>query len=174
MTGDTDLVALRRLVESVVVPGLMGFTHAMLGEACERLGLPEPSGEGEGTKRERVNTSFAALSDADLPMVAERVLMGELPLDAAARNAIQDVLWAGRGAYEIPKRTRHEIARDLDLADLVYDADRFTALLNRLWVLDDDPFAWLTQALLDGPATGLRGQILRRVTVRRSTSVSSQ
>ena len=163
MTGGTDLVALRQLIESVVVPGLTGYTHAMLGEACERLGLPEPPGEGEGTKRERVNTSFAALSDADLPMVAERILMGQLPLDAATRNAIQDVLWAGRDAYEIPTRTRREIARDLDLADLVDNADRFTALLNRLWVLDDDPFGGLTHALLGGPTTGLRGQIERHV-----------
>ena len=156
-------MALRQLIESVVVPGLTGYTHAMLGEACERLGLPEPPGEGEGTKRERVNTSFAALSDADLPMVAERILMGQLPLDAATRNAIQDVLWAGRDAYEIPTRTRREIARDLDHADLVDNADRFTALLNRLWVLDDDPFGGLTHALLGGPTTGSRGQIERHV-----------
>ena len=154
-----DLVALRQAVEKAV-QGLTMYTHAELGEACERLGLPQPP---EGTKRERVNTSFAALSDADLPMVAERILMGQLPLDAATRNAIQDVLWAGRDAYEIPTRTRREIARDLDLADLVDNADRFTALLNRLWVLDDDPFGGLTHALLGGPTTGLRGQIERHV-----------
>ena len=80
--------------------------------------MPEPPGEGEGTKRERVDRSFAALPDADLPVVAERILVSELPLplDAATRNAIEDVLWAGQGATEVPKRTRREIARDLDLA----------------------------------------------------------
>jgi AbiJ N-terminal domain 3 len=161
MTGGTDLVALRQLVESVVIPGFTGYTHAMLGEACERLGLPEPP--GEGTKRERVSTSFAGLPDADLPMVAERILAGQLPVDAVTRNAIQDLLWAGRDAYEIPKRTRREIAQHLDLTDLVSSADRFRALLNRLWVLDDDPFGGLTQALLGGPATGLGAQIERHV-----------
>ena len=66
MTGGTDLVALRQLVESVVVPGLTGYTHAMLSEAGGRLGLPEPPSEGEGTKRERINTSFAALTGLQL------------------------------------------------------------------------------------------------------------
>ena len=153
-----DLVALRQAVEKAV-QGLTMYTHAELGEACERLGLPQPP---EGTKRERVSHSFAALSDADLPMVAERILTSQqLQVDAATRNAIQDVLWTG--GREIPKRTRREIARDLDLADLVYDADRFSALLDRLWVLDDDPLGGLTQALLGGAATGLGAQIERHV-----------
>lgn len=153
-----DLVTLRQLVGSVVA-GLMGYTHRDLAEACERLGLPEPPGQDEGTKRERINHRFAALSDGDLPVVAERILTGRmLQVDAATRNAIQDVLWAAQGAPEIAKRTRREIARDLNLADLVYDAGRFTALLDRLWVLDNDPFEWLT-----GTATGLRAQIERHV-----------
>jgi hypothetical protein len=46
------------------------YTHAQLGEACERLGLPQSP---EGTKHERVSHSFAALPHADLPMVAERI-----------------------------------------------------------------------------------------------------
>ncbi len=153
-----DLMALRQAVGKAV-EGLTMYTHAELGEACERLGLPEPPG---GTKRERVDHSFAALADADLPMVAERILTSQqLRVDAATRNAIQDVLWTG--GHEIPKRTRREIARDLDLADLVYDADRFSALLDRFWVLDDDPFGGLTQALLGGAATGLGAQIERHV-----------
>lgn len=139
------------------VEDLTMYTHAELGEACERLGLPEPPG---GTKRERVSGSFAALSDADLPMVAERILTSrQLRVDAATRNAIQDVLWTGHGAHEIPKRTRREIARDLDLADLVYDADRFSALLDHLWVLDDDPLV----RLMTGAATGLAADIERHV-----------
>jgi very-short-patch-repair endonuclease len=158
MASGVDLVTLRQLVGDAVA-GLMGYTHRELAEACERLGLPEPPGQDEGTKRERINHSFAALSDADLPKVAERILATQvLSVGAAARNAIQDVLWAAQGTYEIPKRTRREIARDLDLADLVYDADRFSALLDRLWVLGDDPFEWLT-----GTATGLRAQIERHV-----------
>lgn len=157
MAGGMDLVVLRELVGNVVTLISTMNTHQELGEACERLGLPEPPPPGEGTKRERVDRSFAALSDADLPMVAERILMNQLPVEAATRNAIQDVLWAGQGSREIPKRTRREIARHLDLSDLVYDVERFRALLKRLWVLDD-PFDWMT-----GDATGLRARIERHV-----------
>lgn len=73
MARGMDLVALRQAIGKAV-EGLTMYTHAELGEACERLGLPEPAG---GTKRERVSHSFAALSDADLPMVAERILTSQ-------------------------------------------------------------------------------------------------
>src|SRR6266568_5147063 len=136
MATGMDLVKLRQLVGSVVVPELTGYTHRQLDDACVGLGLPEPP--GEGTKRERVSQSFAALPDADLPMVAEQILAQALA-DASSRNAIQDVLWA-EGSLEMPKRTRREIARDLDLGGLVHNVDRITALLGRLWVLDDDMF----------------------------------
>src|SRR6266851_2305642 len=114
MPDGIDLVLLRQLVGKAVA-GLTACTHKELGGACERVGLPEPPGEDEGTKRERVDSSLAALPDAGLPLVAERILAGQLPLPlgAATRNAIQDVLWAGRGTVEIPNRTRREIARDL-------------------------------------------------------------
>ena len=158
MVGGMDFVVLRQLAGDVVARLAVYNTHRELGEACVRLGLPEPPGEGEGTKRYRVDHSFAALPDANLPMVAERILTSQMPPDAATRNAIRDVLWAGQGSLEIPRRTRHEIARDLDLADLVHDADRFSALLNGLWVLDDDPLGDLT-----GAAASLRARIERHV-----------
>lgn len=155
MADGVDLVLLRQLVGKVVA-GLTGYTHRDLGEAFERLGLPEAP---EGSKRERVNHSFAALPDTDLPMVAERILTGQLlSVDAAARNAIQDVLWASQGAREIPKRTRREIAQDLELAELVHNADRFRALLDRFWVLESNPFALFT-----GSATGLGAGIEQHV-----------
>jgi very-short-patch-repair endonuclease len=156
MAGGMDVVVLRQLVGDVVARLAVHNTHPELGGACERLGLPRPP--GEGSKRERVSHSFAALPDADLPMVAERILTSQMPPDAATRNAIQDVLWAGQGSLEIPKRTRHEIVRELDLADLVHDADRFSALLNGFWVLDDDPLGDLT-----GAAASLRARIERHV-----------
>jgi very-short-patch-repair endonuclease len=78
---------------------------------------------------------------------------------AETRNAIQDELWADQGTPVIPKRTRREIARVLDLTDLVYDADRFMTLLGRLWVLDDtSPFSLLTRI-----PTSLREGIERHV-----------
>jgi hypothetical protein len=155
-----DLVVLRQLVGDVL-DGLAGmWTHREIGAECERLGLPEPPSPDEYSKRERVSRSLAALADAHLPVVAERIAMGTIPLSSgpAARYAIEDVLWAGRGAPEIPKRTRREIARDLDLEALTRKADRFTALLGSLWVLDDSPLDFLTCA-----STGLRGRIERHV-----------
>ena len=127
-----------------------------LNEGCERLGLPTPP--AEGSKHQSVKASLAALPDAKLPMVAENVLASQVRVDTTTRNAIQDILWAGQGSLEMPKRTRREIARNLDLADLVHNADRFTALLDRLWVLDDDPFSLLT-----GGETSLRARIERHV-----------
>src|SRR6266702_5081243 len=114
MAGGMDLVVLRQLVANVL-DGLAGvWTHREIGVKCERLGLPEPPPSDECSQRERVSRSLAALADADLPVVAERIVMGTMPLSSgpAARYAIEDGLWAGRGAPEIPKRTRREIARD--------------------------------------------------------------
>ena len=97
---------LRQLVGGVITTLGNHYTHEKLGEACRRLGLPEPPGEDEGTKRQRVQTSFASLPDGALPDVTERILTGGGPPepDATTRNAIQDVLWAGQGAVEIPRK----------------------------------------------------------------------
>jgi len=66
------------------------------------------------------------------------------------------VLWAWSGAVEIPRKSRREIARGLDLGDLAFSADRFMALLDRLWVLGA-PFDPWTQD------SGLRAQIRQHV-----------
>ena len=150
-----NLEKLRELLEPVIMR-LASYTHKELGAECIRLGLPEPPGEDEGTKRERVSQSFADLPDNDLLEVAQCAL-GQISVDAETRNAIQDALWAGQSSIEIPKRTRREIARDLDLGDLAYDADRFMALLDRMWVLDDD-LSWFTES-----TTSLRARIVRHV-----------
>ena len=159
MSGDTNLALLRQLAGRVVAALPDQYTHRELAGACERLGMPEPPGEDEGTKRERVERSFAAVADAALPAVAERILASDQPvwLDAATRNAIQDVLWAGQDPVEIPTKTRHEIARDLGLDDLTFKPGRFMALLDRLWVLGSPLDPW-TDA-----SSSLRGQIDRHV-----------
>ena len=97
-------MALRQLVGSVLDDFARLWRHADLAAECERLGLPEPPPEAECSKRERVTRSLAALGDAGLPAVAERIVAGTMPLGPgpAARFAIQDVLWAGQGAPEIP------------------------------------------------------------------------
>lgn len=160
MTGETDLVVLRQLVERVLDDFAGLWRHQDIGAECERLGLPVPPSADECSKRERVSRSLAALADTGLPVVAERLVLGTMPLASgpAARFAIEDVLWAGRGGPEIPKRTRREIALDLDLDVLTRKADRFTAVLDSLWVLDDRPLGFLA-----GDSASLRGQIEQHV-----------
>jgi len=152
-----DLVKLRGLVGSEI-QGLTIYTHRELAEACEELGLPKPPDEKSGSKRDRVNQSFHDLPDSDLPMVAERILAGYLQVSDLTRNEIQDVLWADQAAHEIPKRTRREIAQALELRDLVYSPDRFSALLSRLWVLGSDSLSFFT-----GVDTSLRANIEQHV-----------
>jgi AbiJ N-terminal domain 3 len=162
MSGGMDLGVLRELVEGVLndFAGLWG--HRDIGIECERLGLPEPPPEGECSKRVRVARSLAALPDAGLPAVAERIVSGTMPLSSgpAARYAIEDVLWAGRGVSEVPKRVRREIARDLDgvLDVLTRKADRFMALLESLWNINNSQLGFFASDL-----TSLRGQIEQHV-----------
>jgi very-short-patch-repair endonuclease len=165
MTGGTDIGRLRDLV-SEAAGYLTICTHDTIGEACAALGLPEPPRQAKAdseqglTKRQRVAWSLARLADEDVPVVADRILDGRLPtaLDAATRNAIEDVLWAGQGVLEIPRRTRRDIARAVDLDDVMAKPDRFMALLDRLWVLGSDPFEFLT-----GTMSSLRRQIEQHV-----------
>ena len=166
MAGGTDIERLRHLVEKTA--GRLTFcTHDELGEACAGLGLPEPPRQAEPgseqglSKAERVKWSLARLADEDVPVVAGRMLDGWLPrpLDAATRNAIQDILWAGQGAIEIPRRTRRDIARALDLDDVTVKGERFMALLDRLWVLGGDgPLAFWAAS-----PSSLRGQVDQHV-----------
>lgn len=135
--------------------------HRELNAACQRLGLPASPHEEGLTKRQRFDRSFAALPDSDLPAVAERVLeLDGWSLDTTARNAIQDAMWAGQPTVEIPQRTRREIARALEpeLENLAAQGDRFRTLLDRLWVLDNEPLS-----VFLGNETGLRSQIDRHV-----------
>lgn len=56
------------------------------------------------------------------------------------RNQIEDVLWAGQAPLVLEK-TRRELALAVDIEDLVIDADKFEALLDRWWVLgESSPF----------------------------------
>lgn len=130
-------------------------THEMLPTICEQIGLPVPN--REGSKRDRISASFDALPDTDLPRVVERFL--ELhPPPPPVRNEIQDLLWVDMAGPEILKRFRREVARALAVDILYLDAQRFDELLDRLWVLDDDPFA-----LFGGVDHSLRAEIQQHV-----------
>ncbi|TCB91602.1 hypothetical protein E0H26_25270 [Micromonospora zingiberis] len=155
MATGPDLATLREILGFVPSMISESNTHKALADACKQLGLPTPV--SEGSKYERARSSFLALPDVGLPQLAERVLVYE-HLDVRTRNGIQDVLWAAAHPLPISKRVRREIARDLDLEYLVHGARRFEALLDSLWVLDDNPFAAL---LNDG--SNLRTRIHRHV-----------
>ena len=136
------------------------YPHREIAAACERLGLPEPPGEDGHTKRERVAASFDALADGALPAVAGQLLAAELvtPVDTAARIALEDVVWAAQGPVEIPKGTRRDIARALELDDLTFAPERFMGLLDRVWALGG-----LFDVLLMDESASLRGRIRRHV-----------
>ena len=157
MTGAGDLATLREVLEFVPSHISGSSTHTTLAGACEALALPTPPREDEGTKYERASASLAALPDAALPMVAEKVLAAG-GLDSGQRNTVQDALWAISDQPVIRKRTRREIAHAIHLDDLVRDGERFTRLLDSLWVLDDDPLG-----VIFGSRQNLREHIAQHV-----------
>jgi hypothetical protein len=67
-----DLVRLRNVLGPLIVGLKDSGTHGMLPSICANLGLPSP--EPSGSKRERMMASFDALSDDDLPHVAQHFL----------------------------------------------------------------------------------------------------
>ncbi|MCL7456423.1 hypothetical protein ABT235_20685 [Micromonospora echinofusca] len=154
MVSDLDIGKLRELVDGVACTIALGGPHRRLPAEFSRVGLPVPS--EEGTKQERAQRSAAMTPDDRLPEVA-RLILANRVVDAGARNAIQDVLWAAEAGPTIQKRTRRDIARGLELAEFLPAFDRFEALLDSLWVLGDEiPFF----SLNDG---SLRSQIDRHV-----------
>jgi very-short-patch-repair endonuclease len=139
------------------ISALKGYgTHEDLPEICKQLGMPPPP--GEGTKRERLKTSFDAVPDAGLPDVAERFLL-KFPPSASVRNEIQELLWANSTVPEISKKCRHELARSLQPENLYRDARHFMDLIERLWVIDD-PFDMIFG---EGSTQSLRAQLERHV-----------
>ncbi|MFF3089987.1 hypothetical protein ACFVRB_33865 [Streptomyces nojiriensis] len=135
MAASRDRSTLRQLVGDVVVR-LDANTHATLNEAFAKVGMP-PNPPEEGTKRERVARSFAQVPDSDLHTVAQHLLANGYA-STAQRLGIEDVLWAESSPPEIPSRTRRELARSLDLADLIRSESRFMGMLSRFWALADE------------------------------------
>jgi very-short-patch-repair endonuclease len=159
MVDSRDRSALRRLVGDVVSRLSGENTHATLNTAFGELGMPPVPIEG-GSKHERVERSFAQVPDSELPRVAERIL-AQGGVSAATRNGLEDLLWAESSPPEISKRIRRELARGLDLSDLVRDGARFMALLDRFWVLDRGES--LADLLLSNPRPSLRDRVERHV-----------
>ncbi|MGW8538693.1 AbiJ-related protein [Rhodococcus qingshengii] len=153
-----DLTVLRGELAQPI-SGLTSCTHEELDAEFSKLGLIEPPGEGR-TKAERVAAVLTAIPDDDLERVAAELINRNMT-DAAERNNIQDALWAGNDVPQILKRTRREIAADLDLEDLVVEPSRFTHMLDQLWVLGgENPFFSIFGAV---PAFGSRPSLRERI-----------
>ncbi|MFE4960582.1 hypothetical protein ACFRCW_43285 [Streptomyces sp. NPDC056653] len=154
MTKDGDRPALRRTLGDITASLGDRNTHKTLTEAFTVLGMPPTD---EGSKRERVERSFAAVPDNELLQLAERFLQTQ-NVDASTRNQLQDALWAEAAPPEIPMRTRREVARAIDSTVLVQHPARFMKMLDRLWIINDDPFSEL---LSPGQGRSLRSRIER-------------
>jgi very-short-patch-repair endonuclease len=153
---DMKSASLRELLRGPIIGLSQEGTHAQLDSICERLGLPPCPA---GSKRERMTGSFNSAMEVDLPNVAENYLR-EFCRSPRERNAIQDKLWTGEDAAEIPLRYRHELSRRLgDAGDLYLRDDAFEALLQSLWIIEDDPLEFI----FPNAARGLRSQIHQHV-----------
>jgi very-short-patch-repair endonuclease len=150
-----NLKLLRETLGPLVVALKDRGTHEMLPAMCAKLGLP-PS--GEGSKREKMQASFEAAPDGDLPAIAQHLLI-EHPPPPRRRNEIQDLLWADSPGPEIPKKHRRQIAKGLEIADLYIDSAKFIDVLDSLWILDGE----LDDFLLTPSTRSLRAQIERHV-----------
>jgi very-short-patch-repair endonuclease len=139
MAPGIDVAALRDIVSRIAHQVSQSGTHATLDDALNQLGLPASA--SDGSKAVRAESSVAAVSDDQLPEVARRVLNAYQRIDAATRNRIQELLWAGQPYPPVPKRVRREVAQALVWDDLLNHYQRFRALLGALFVLNDDPFA---------------------------------
>ena len=128
-----DLVRLRKSLGFYVEELKDSVTHQEIPEICDEFGLPPPT--TEGTKREKIARSFDTLPDSALPKLAER-LLARFPPSSKKRNEIQDILWSSAAAPDIPKRSRREVARVLQIDDICIDQEKFLRLLDRLWVLN--------------------------------------
>src|SRR5260370_42118074 len=130
-----ESVTLRELLRGPIIALSQRGTHAELGGFCEKLGLAVP--DVDSSKRERMQKSYDAADDAQLPTVAENFLRS-FPPSPDLRNRIQDVIWENLDTPDIPTRYRHELSRNLRGADdLFLRAKPFEDLLEQLWIIDN-------------------------------------
>lgn len=90
MSKDGERAALRRMLGGITASLGDRYTHKTLTETFTVLSMPPTD---EGSKRERVERSFAQVPDSDLLQLAERFLQTQ-DVDAATRIQLQDALWA--------------------------------------------------------------------------------
>jgi hypothetical protein len=151
MADGTDLILLRQLVREVAEDLTACSTHATLGRDFTEIGLPEPPGKDESGRdlslRSRREWSLERLADKELAGAAQRILdrqriMRERRFGWLAREtqrAIEEALWAVQGCPPVPRKARRDIARNIDLTEVLLRPDRFMSLLGDLWDLEPSP-----------------------------------
>ncbi|MDX2576678.1 hypothetical protein PV332_14490 [Streptomyces scabiei] len=161
MAESRDRSALRALVGEVVA-GLGSLTHRELNPAFEQLGMPLVPDDA-GSKRDRIEQSASQVPDAELPQVTRRILEQRFVyVSPSIRYQLKDLLWEEDAPPEIPKKARRELARALDLTELVQHHDRFMRLLDRFWITEE-PGPSLDDLLNGRRPVTLRDRIERHV-----------
>lgn len=122
-----DYAQLRSLLEPLITGLKDAGTHTMLPTLCGELGLPAPT--ADGSKRERMASSFEAVGDTDLPVVARKLLVRHpvfsmVSLHAAAKGRPKNLIFASPDKPDL--RFRDALDNDVEIvtnADkvLVYD-----------------------------------------------------
>jgi hypothetical protein len=132
-------------------------TNAEMPNFCATIGLPHPP--EAMSKRERLEGAFDLLADEDIHSFGQ-LLVDQGRVTGEARNALQELLWAGRPWPEVSKRLRREIARTVHQLGLYRDGKRFDSLLDGLFVIGGDVVA---EIFGGRPNRGLRYQIQQHV-----------
>ncbi len=132
-------------------------TYVAMPSFCATIGLPPPP--EAGSKRGRLEGAFDLLADEAVHSFGQ-LLIDQGRVTGDARNALQELLWAGRPWPEVSKRVRREIARAVDQLGLYRDGKQFDALLDSLFVIGGDVFA---EIFGGRPNQGLRHQIQQHV-----------
>ncbi|RBB37541.1 hypothetical protein DPV79_21330 [Burkholderia reimsis] len=153
-----DIAALRDILRPIIGDLKDRCTHDTLPAFCVDLGMPVV--DAGGSKRDQLHASFDAQRDADLPETAYRVIERGY-VSATTRNRIQDLLWMDDRCPAIPLRFRRELARSLQPLPRYGDARRFNDLLQRLWIIESDPWASLLERQDDSLAAEIDRHVFR-------------
>jgi very-short-patch-repair endonuclease len=156
--NSSEFTQLRECLRPLITQIAATVTHVALPVICQKIGLANLT--PEGTKRERITTSFDALSLPELLHLAQQLLKLHPP-SAIKRNEIQDILWTNETYPVIPKKNRREIARILSVEDLYEDTRQFDLLLDKLWVLDTNPWESLSNFTSDGLREAIQQNVYR-------------
>jgi len=154
-----DFVELRALMALQFAAVSQRRGHADQDSLCARLRVPLISRESvipDGpprSKAQRMKGSLAAVTDEELPSVAERLLIHEPP-DASERNAIQDLLWSNM-LPKVKRKCRNEVLDRLDAARVDWNLDDQAPGLRGLLVdlfdlqvmSDDGRFRYLSEEI---------------------------